>query len=242
MASNDGWDDESWITKFYQEISSGIQVSDDLIIEFDRTQCIKSCHIFIQNNTSNQYRLMSVHINLSTVKLRDEFHWPMKIEPRCEKILILDAVYTPNKLYAMAKVCFNFENGRTVQRTIRITYRQKGPVIPRRNYTIPIELKNLMSDSRQMSRENLICILDNLISTVDDDYPQHFHGLLYLEEIGLLQEFQDKYSQTKGLFNDTDYRRENGIDIRTKYPNGVYDLKVNELFETRPSLKIGNDT
>lgn len=241
MASNDDWDDESWVVKFRQEISSSFQVSDDLSIEFDRTQCIKSCHIFIQNNTPKQHRLVSVHINLATVKLRDEF-MPMKIEPRSEKILILDADYTPNKLFAVAKICLGFENGRTVRRSIRITYRQKGPVIPRSDYDIPIELENLMSQSHQMSREQLICILDCLISTVHDNYAQHFHGLLYLEEIGLLQEFKDKYSQSRGLFNDTDYRRENGKDIRTKYPNGIYDLKVNELFETRPSLKIGSET
>ncbi|XP_031617415.1 probable RNA helicase armi [Contarinia nasturtii] len=236
MASNT-LNDESWIAEFYQQLSSGIHVSDNLFIEFDRTQSDKSCLIFVQNHTSQHQRLMSVHIDLPTVKLREEL--PIQIESKSDIILNVDAAYIPNKFCSVAKVSFNFENSKIVRRSIRITYRQKGPVIPRSDYDAPIEFIELMSD-HQMHHDQLVAILDCQISTMHDNYAHFFHSLLYLEEVGQLQDFKNKYSQTRAVFNDTDRRRENGRDIRTKYPRGIYDLQVSELFETRPSLKIGD--
>lgn len=54
------------------------------------------------------------------------------------------------------------------------------------------------------------------------------------------REIKLTYYQKQAFFGDQDYIVENGKQRREKYGRGIYDLEINDLFETRPSLKVGD--
>lgn len=226
--------------EFRGEYMHDVSVSDNLLIEFDRSHCDQSCEIFIRNNVWKQLYLKSICIDSKSVTLRGGNNGKIiHIEPRGEIVLLFDAVYVPDKLFAVAKVRFMFGKSLVVNRSIKICYRQKGPTISVNAYNVPNEFVDLIFSEFKISRSQLLDCLDQWIPTVEQDYAKHFHSLLYLEEIGLRKEIKDKYDQKKAFFGDTDYRKENGCDIREAYPIGIYDLFVDELFEIRPSLQTG---
>lgn len=219
---------EGWIMDFHEKYPSDIEITDDLNIEFDQPDGIKLFDVSIKNHTRRNYLLKSVTTSQETVKwCRKETDGGFRIHPKSKLALQFQADYVPNKAYSVVQLRFEFKPRVTISRTVRITY-QKRLFIQRNTYDIPIELQELIFSERKISRSKLLDSLDTwaALDYSDQDYGQHFHNLLYLDEIGLSKEMQEKYYERKGLFGD-----------RSKH--GEYDLVVNDLFETRPSLQLG---
>ncbi|XP_055300785.1 probable RNA helicase armi [Sitodiplosis mosellana] len=230
---------DDWIKEFRRQHPRTIEVDDNLTIKFDRDQCDKSVEIFIRNNAWKPFYLESIHIDLASVSVRGDV-CTATIEPRHEMSIILDARFVPDRCVSVARVVFHFKNMGIVRRSIGISYHKKGPTIQRSLYEPPDDLMELICLERNISQSKVLDFLDARVPAVDDDYAGHFHSLLYLEEIGLTKAFKDMYNRGNAHFGTTLVSKQNGREIREKYERGVYDLTVNDLFETRPSLQMGD--
>lgn len=232
-------DFENWCKKLDRSPANSIDINDNLLIEFDHFYSSKLCTIQIRNNTWKQLRLKSIEMDESKITMcepidRDK---PMIIRPRSDLKLHFEAKFFQNKFSSKTQICFCFEK-LSIRRTIKIHYIVRGPAIPKLSYDVPHELSDLIT-SRYRSRSQYMDALDNWVPTVQSEYATHFHHLLYLEECGLRQEIKRNYLQKEAFFGDQDYFKENGNTIRKKYAPGIYDLKINDLFEIRPSLQPG---
>lgn len=235
-------DDELWIKEFRAKYPRSIEIDDDLSVKFDRDQCDKSCEIFIRNTSRKPFHLKSIEVDLPSVTLRGG-SCAAEIQPRERILVILDVAYVPDRHANVARVDFHFGGGflknfGTVRRSIDICYRDKGPTIQRSLYDAPDDLIDLIH-KRKKSQSELLDSLDARIPTTSQNYAEHFHSLLYLEEIGLSKTFTDIYNHGKAHFGDINCFKRNGKGIREKYERGIFDLTVNNLFETRPSLQVG---
>lgn len=218
-----------------------IQIADDLSIEFGHDHCDKSCEILIHNNTWHSIYLESIRCDLKSITVRGGSNNSVaKIKPREEFRIILDAQYVPCRYDGVAKVWFYFKNmAKPILRSIDVFYREKGPVIQKILYDPPVDLKELIYLEKQWSKSKVFDTLDACVPSISENYAKYFHNLLYLEEIGLIKEFEETYNQTKALFNDGQWVKENGREKKLKFGHGIYDLEVKNLFDTRPPLQVG---
>ncbi|XP_055304449.1 probable RNA helicase armi isoform X2 [Sitodiplosis mosellana] len=232
------------IKEFHKEHPPALDVDDKLSIRFDRDQCDKSCEILIRNNTWKPIHLEAIHIDILTVTVRGGSCEAI-IEPRGEKLLILDAVYVPDRFVGVARVAFHFKRMTVVRRSISIFYRERGPVIQRELYDIPEDLIHMIYADKRMAKSKMLGFLDSWLLSIEENYPEHFHRLLYLEEEGLRKEikevYNDKYKKFESYFGDTERFKKDDQEVKQNYAHGIYDLQVNELNdETRPSLQVGD--
>lgn len=226
----DAMKDDGWIKEFHEKYPSDIEITDDLNIEFDQPDGIQFLDVSIKNHTRTNYHLKSVTTSQETVKwCRNQTDGGLRIRPKSELELHFQADYVPNKAFSVVQLTFDFRPSVRISRTLRIIY-QKRLLIQRNTYDIPIDLQELIFSERRISRSKLLDSLDTWAARdySDQDYGRHFHNLLYLDEIGLSKEMKEKYYECKGHFGD-----------RPQYEHGEYDLVVNDLFETRPSLQLG---
>lgn len=211
-----------------------IEITENLTIEFDETQSGGTVEVLIRNNTWNNIKLKCVSSIGKSVKLRNNTNG--QIEPRGEHVLYLDAIFIPNKVSKWVCAQFIFDSPKiTIERKITIHYYKSGRIFNKDDFIIPVELKALVF----CNKPEVLGLLDEWVPQIENNYAEHFHALLYLDEATLRKEIKEKYNKECVQFGHVSYRRENGVDIRTPYEKGIYDLAVNELFETRPSLQIG---
>lgn len=216
-----------------------IQVSDGLHIEFDHFHSSKSCEIQIRNNTWKMICLESIEFDESKIIMCEDFSdKPMIVGPGHDLYLHFKAHFVPDEYANKTQISFWFGK-LCVRRTIKIQYQVRGPKIPRDEYDIPEALKELLASRYRLSRSEYMDALDNCVPSPNIDYAKHFHNLLYLEECGLRNEIKANYLQKEAFFGEQEYSMENGKTIRKKYEPGVYDLKITDLFEIRPSLQAG---
>ncbi|XP_031636601.1 probable RNA helicase armi isoform X2 [Contarinia nasturtii] len=227
--------------------SYAVDVSDNLSIEFDRTLFDKSIEVVVRNNTWHNLELISTIITPNSKLRRVESDENICIEPRGEIALHFEASFVPNKMHSLVKVRFIFvmlhnsvERRFVIDRQIGIIYCRKKRIISKYDYDIPVELETLIFNERTKNAAEVLGKLDSWVPDVQRNYAEHFHTLLFLDEIHLKKEIWEKYNKYRAQFGDKEYRREDGIDIRTPYEKGIYDLSVYELFETRPSLQVGD--
>lgn len=213
-----------------------IQIPKNLTISFDRSQKNQRMEVIIQNNKWKTVHLMSIDIKSPILRicetLNDEGTF---MEPMNEMRLTFEADFVPNRFHSSTEIGFNF-GFCVIRRTVLIQYQTKGPTIRKNEYNTPIELTKLISGEYRQSRCALYDEFDKLIPSFDENYKEHFHNLFYLEEISLRKALKDTYSKKEAYFCDQEYEKEN---VRRKYERGIYDLAVNDLFELRPSLQIG---
>lgn len=232
-------EDESWIKEFREKYPRSIEIDDNLSIKFGRNQCDESCEIFIRNTSRKPSYLKSIEVDLPSVTVRGG-SCAVEIQPREKILIILDVAYVPDRFTNVARVRFHFKNCGTVIRTINISYRDKIPTIQRSLYDPPDDLMDLIwIHERQMSQSEVLDILNDRIPSKNQNYAEHFHSLLYLEEIGLSKTFKDIYNNGNAHFGNINCFKRNGREIRENYERGIYDLTVDNLFETRPSLQVG---
>lgn len=233
---------EPWLLEFRRQYPIPIEITDNLSIDFGRSEDIKFCEVKIRNNTWEKVHLEFLEISLSSVKCND--FEKTSIEPRGDVTLKFTVKYSSDRFGSIALIRFGFSRYGILRRSLRITYRKySDQPIERNKYNVPEDLASLIfSESTMPSKERseFLDKLDNWIPTIDQDYASHFHALLYVEEIGLLKEFKEKYFQNRAYFSGMEYYFDDkGQTLRREYDKGIYDLKVNDLFEIRPSLRLG---
>lgn len=212
-----------------------IEVSNDLSIEFDQFEQVKSCEMIIRNNhPSNNQQVKSIDIENPMIVLCGDYKAPIK--PMQELKLGFQVNDLHGKCDQYIKVRLVFGTKLTITRSIKIDYQ---PRLWKNMYDVPDVLQKLFDAKYKMSRSKLMDNFDKLIPSIDENYTEHFHNLLFLEEIGLRDEIKREYSMTKAVFGDQDYVMENKNLIRKKHEVGVYELKLHkDIYETRPSLQI----
>lgn len=227
-----------WLKELDGMAPAPIDISDGLLIEFDHFHCSKVCVIQIRNNTWQQWCLTSIGMDQSKITMCDDIDGQLFIGPRRDLQLHFKAKFFHDKPADKTQIAFWFGK-KCIRRTIKIQYGVRGPIIPKANYEIPAALNDLIVSRYRISRSQYLDALDDWVPPVHVDYAKHFHNLLYLEECGLREEFKTKYLQKEAFFGDQKYFMENGNTIREKYASGIYDLKIKDLFEIRPSLQMG---
>lgn len=222
-----------------------IRVTDDLCVEFGRFEKTQTCHISIENTMNSKVQLQLIDINMASVRL-NKIHGHVAdvrvIGAKEVSTLHFDVQFMPGTQSSIATLKLYFDKI-IVKRSIQIVYYPKSCSDERSLnfnslYKAPDDLVNLISQDN-IPRNEQFQALDRILPTINDDYEGHFRSLLFLEEIGLHKEIKDRYTQKSAVFGDTEYRKENGKDIRRKYPPGQYELTVQDLFEARPSLQLG---
>lgn len=224
---------DEWIDGFLRKYPQALDITDDINVEFEPNQSSASFEISIRNNTRKAMTLGSIDVDLVTVKCQNQN--AITINPNQEVKLNFTVDYVPERFKDKARIHFFFGRRLSMNRTVAITYRQKRLNMQRSLYDVPLDLENLMHSERKISRSQLLDSLDNVVCKdfTPPEYGPHFHGLLHLEDICLSKEVKDLYNQNKVYFCDRDCK------TRKRYEQGVYDMNVNELFETRPSLQLG---
>lgn len=232
---------DNWIEEFCDKYQEPVEITDKLVIQFDRSFSDQICEIAVRNNSDKSFKLKCVKINLETVTLLgyDKGQVRTDIRPKSELVLRLSASHVMEKRFDQARVEFRIGK-RSIIRNVSLFYRHKGPVIEKSLYELPPELADLILVQYMSRKPNLKLAnqLEQWVPAVNENYAEHFHNLLYLEELNLCAEFKIKYDQKKAFFGDQSYRKEKNTTIREKYEHGVYDLTVNEVFEMRPSLQV----
>lgn len=236
-------DYDNWLNKFDDKHPLAIQITDDLQIEFDHFQTSKLCEVLIRNNTWNILCLNAIEMDKSKIAICEKLDFKsLTIDPRGDLKLHFKAKFDAKKLNGQTQIGFCFGE-LCVRRTIYIQYRKRGSALPRDEYGIPDALNQLIASRNRISRSEYLDALDTWIPAPNVNYAKHFHNLLYLEECGLRREIKRNYSQTEAFFGDQEYLVEDGgKTIRRKYERGIYDLKIEDLFEIRPSLQPGKYT
>lgn len=220
---------KKWARKVEKRGRSFIDISDDVVVRFNRqNQITTSFTMAVTNETKQIIELANVNIDLETISFQDDDKNYVQIQPGEILDLKFNVKRFTDEIYTFAKILFHF-TGNTITRSVKIIYdpcayvrkhhiRYDQHEIPRVYLDI---MKSIQTDDERMSA------LDALIpSPVDLDYGtynQYFHGLLHLEEIGLLRSFQ-VYNRTKAYFQKV---------------NDNFTLEMENLFETRPSLSVG---
>lgn len=218
-----------------------IGITEHLSVKFDGFERSQTLQVSIRNRSKyKMIKLKNIEINQSSVKLSKRSENVAKIIPKLGvRTIEFDVEFVSGIAFSKALLKFHFDNGMVLERSIQIYYRPNAPIFRKSRYEVPTNLVDLISKQKAISQSSLMNILDEFVPTVDDNYREHFHNLLFLKEAGMQQEIIDKYSQKKAFFNDTEYTRVNSKDIRRKYKMGHYDLTVHDLYETRPSLQLG---
>lgn len=214
-----------------------IEISGNMNIKFDQSQQCQFFSLFIRNNTNKNISLISVCTGKSVLKLRND-NIEKCIPPSSELELFFEALYVPDKMFDCVPIHFKFDRT-TFLRTIKLIYVVRGPNIVWSKYDTPDELVDLILSECKIPHAKLLSSLDEWIPSVETNYAMHFHNLYYLEEIGMRKVIKDLYSQNEAYFNDTEKIYEDGKIVKKKYGEGIYDIEVVDLFESRPSLQIG---
>lgn len=220
-----------------------VDITECLTVEFDGFERSRMLQVSIRNRSRNKLvRLSLIEINHSSVKLSKKSGHvadAKAIPVQGVRKLEFEVAFVSGIASSKALLKFHFDNDMIIRRSIQIHYRPSAPNFQKNQYDVPATLIHLISKQKIISYSNLMKSLDEIVPTVDDNYRKHFHNVLYLEEAGMRQDIIDKYSQKEAFFGDTDYTRVNSKDVRRKYKTGHYDLKVHDLYETRPSLQLG---
>lgn len=235
--------DKKWIRKLSLNRRPALVITDDIKVEFKQFHKPESFEIVIQNNSKYEFVLSSVETSEATVHLCSIQTEQITIKSNDDLKLHFQADFVANKCKATVKIRFNFD-AFIITRTVRVKYQPKVP-IRQSTYDIPSDLLDLIDSGCKTSYSKLLDSLDKWVykKYSEDEYTEHFHNLLYLEEIGLSIEMKNKYNKESENFGDRYFDKQtvNGqcVQISQKYDEGVYDLAVKDLFETRPSLQVG---
>lgn len=221
-----------WANDFEdRQISSAVEITDGVEVEFGDTNPTESFTLVISNESYRPIELKRVHIrNGSPLKFCNRMEECVKIRPNREHTLYFDVERRYNQADATELVRIHLNIG-IIRRSIKIIF-DRGAFIrkhyQRKSYDIPKVFEEII-DSID-SYDDCMLALDGLMPKAEDlnfhNYGDHFHGLLYLEQIGMEHGMQ-VYNQREAHFQ--------------KVKNG-YKIVIEDLFETRPSLNIGGRT
>lgn len=218
-----------WANDFEQrQISSAVEITDGVEVEFGDTNPTESFTLVISNESYRPIEVKKVHIrNGSPLIFCNREEKCVKIRPNREYTLYFDVQRRNNQADATELVRIYLNIG-IFRRSIKIIFNRSAFIrkhYQRKSYDIPKVFQEII-DSIDMYDDCMLA-LDGLMPKAEDlnfhNYGDHFHGLLYLEQIGMEQGLQ-VYNKRETYFQ--------------KIKNG-YKIVIEDLFETRPSLNIG---
>lgn len=216
-----------------REIASTIQVTDNVVVTFSGGKKSESFKLVILNDGNQNIEIEDVKVDLKIIVPRNDDFNGIIIRPCREFSLIFDILRHYNEIDTTARVRIFFTSC-TVTRWIKIIYnegafiRRQAHDIQRKKYPIPREFFDIM-DSVQSYNERMHALdaLDALIPVTEDlnfnNYSDYFHGLLYLEQMGM----------------ERNFRIYNRQEVFLRHYKNNYEMNVDDLFETRPSLRVG---
>lgn len=220
---------DAWKSTIVSASANLVDVNDNLRIDFNEAKQSTTCDIKISNLD---------HSIISTPILRfNPFVFEIKSEPELELIPPFGSVfYSVVALHdattrsTIKPIKFVFDNGYTITRTVRINFSNDAEQIntsriqrKRRIFEVPdvfVEAKR--PTLKPLETFNAIdCLVPSYEELMYLNYDAHFHGLLYLEELNLVNLY--KRFQKTGI-----YFRENGM---------LYDFDYVDLH--KPAMGIG---
>lgn len=221
-----------WANDFEKhQISRTVEVTDGVEVEFGATNLTESFTLVISNESHRPIEVKKVQIrNGSPLIFCNREHETVKIRSNREHTLFFDVQRRYNQTDATELVRIHLNIG-IIMRKIKIIF-DRGAFIrkqyQRRPYVIPKVFEEIIDSIDNY--EDCMLAFDGLMPKAEElnfiNYGDHFHGLLYLEQIGMVQGMQ-VYNQREAYFK--------------KVKEG-YKIFIEDLFETRPSLNIGRRT
>lgn len=207
-----------------------IEVTDDTIVQFDAKDEEKVFTLVVKNRSNRILAIERVDITLRSITLQNELVEDERIVSDGTLNLIFSVKRDETKQQDKGTVHIVFPHV-TISRTIPIYYepnahtRNHSRWIQQERYDCPRELINIIDSNR--SKEQIKDDLDELMPMAEhlnwDNYAKFWHNLLWIEELGLLKSFRI-YTRSQIYF---------------KKKNSKFEMEMENLFETRPSLKIG---
>lgn len=193
-----------------------ISANDDLRIDFDESHNSTTCDIFLCNQSNQEISVPNVSYDdcllIKTSEPVDEM-----ISPFDTLHYSFTAIHYAEKRVASTRVMFLLHDGSIFIRTIRINYGNDarhtslGIVRRRRNlYDIPEAFVTATSSWSPMN--DVDCLVPSYEEMDYDKYQAHFHGLLYLEELNLKNQYKrleraDIFLRDNGNFHEFVYPR-----------------------------------
>lgn len=215
----------------HRQISGAVEVTDGVEVEFGATNPTESFTLVISNESHRPIEVKKVHVRIgSPLIFCNREQECVKIRPNREHTLYFDVERRYNQTDATELVRIYLNIG-IIMRSIKIIF-DRGAFIRKqyqfRSYDIPKVFREIIDSINNY--EDCMLALDGLMPKAEElnfyNYGDHFHGLLYLEQMGMEQGMQ-VYNQREAYFQ--------------KFKCG-YKIVIEDLFETRPSLNIGTRT
>lgn len=210
-----------------------IEVTDDTIVQFDAKDEEIEFTLAIKNRSNRIFTIERVDITSKYVTLLKDLVKDEQIVPDGTLNLIFSIKRDNTKQQDKATVHIVFPHV-TISRTVQIYFgptaftRNNARWIQQERYDCPPELVTIIGSNR--SQEQIKDDLDEIIPTAEhlnwENYAMFWHNLLWIEELGLVKSFRT-YTRPQIYF---------------KKKNGKFEMKMENLFEKRPSLKIGKRT
>lgn len=207
-----------------------IDVTDDTIVQFDAKDEEVVFTLVVKNRSNRLLLIERIDVTSKFITLQNELVNGAEIVSDGSLNLIFSVKRDETKQQDRASVHIVFHHV-TISRSVQIYFepnaftRNNARWIQQEQYDCPRQLANIIDSKR--SQELINNDLDEIIPTAEhlnwDNYATFWHKLLWIEELGLLKSFKI-YTQSENYF---------------KKKNGKFEMKVENLFETRPSLKIG---
>lgn len=207
-----------------------IQVTDKVTVEFGPTDEYASFTLVVTNHGDRNIAIDKVESDSKMITLQNDKIAGLRIKSGGEFDLVFDVKRTANRIRTTAKVYIDFYCC-VIARSIQIIYkpnvyvRKNANAIRQNYYDAPKELIGIIGS--KIPDDKRMDLLNEWIPPTKqlnfDNYANYFHGLLFLEELGMLKRLKI-------------YTR---CDIYFKKVNDKYQMELEDLFETRPSLKVG---
>lgn len=207
-----------------------VEVTDNTIVQFDAKDEEVVFTLVVKNRSKRILTIERVDITSKFIMLQNDLAAGERIVPDESLNLIFSVKRDETKQTEKSAVHIVFPHT-TVSRTIQVYFesiaftRNNSRWIQQKQYDCPHELVTIFGSNR--NQERIKDDLDELLPTAEhlnwDNYAMFWHNLLWIEELGLIKSFKI-YTRPEAYF---------------RKKNGKFEMEMENLFETRPSLKIG---
>lgn len=207
-----------------------VEVTDNIIVQFDAKDEEIVFTLAVTNRSKHILTIERVDITSKFIKLQNDLAAGERIVQDGSLNLIFSVKRDDTKQTEKSALHIVFPHT-IIIRTIQVYFesiaftRNNSRWIQQKQYDCPHELVTIFgsNSSQELIKRNL----DELIPTAEhlnwDNYAMFWHNLLWIEELGLIKSFRI-YTKPRAYF---------------RKKNGKFEMEMDNLFETRPSLKIG---
>lgn len=205
-----------------------IKITDGVTVDFGSRNQTVSFALLVVNESDRDAKILDVHCFHGSIRRRqvdDEKYIGLWVDAHGILALNFDVERQKNKENWSTRIKIKF-NGFSIYRSIKINYN-----LPKKDdWDIPVPINDVFL-AKNMTYSQRINAFEEIIWAPEkinhDNYAEHFHGLLWLEETGQIQSL-GRYTQRRIHLQ------------KAERPDGAYKMGMDmDLFEARPSLQIG---